>query len=106
MRSIYKYKITPETDKLGIDGPIVRLLSAQVQRSQICIWAEVDTSLPDRHFAIAPIGTGWDLDQLVHFDKMTYLDTVQQYGGDLVWHIYYLELKEPYDKIMRKVGQK
>jgi hypothetical protein len=37
---------------------------------------------------------------------MTYLDTVQQYGGDLVWHIYYLELKEPYDKIMRKVGQK
>lgn len=94
MRSIYKYKIATDTEKLSLDAPVVRFLSAQVQRSQICIWAEIDTERPDRHFMFAPIGTGWNLSDFPHFDKMTYLDTVQQYGGDLVWHLYYLELIE------------
>ena len=103
MRSIYKYKIAIDTEKLSLDAPVVRFLSAQVQRSQICIWAEIDTEKPDRHFMFAPIGTGWDLSEFPHFDKMAYLDTVQQYGGDLVWHLYYLELIEPLNKLK---GQK
>jgi hypothetical protein len=27
-----------------------------------------------------------------------YLGTVQYLGGDYIWHIYYLELKVPYEK--------
>ena len=99
MRSIYKYKISPERDQLAIDAPVVRFLSAQVQRGEICIWAEVDTDMPDRHFGFIPIGTGWNLSDFQHFDKAVYLDTVQTYGGDLVWHLYYLELKEPFGKL-------
>lgn len=99
MRSIYKYVISPEKEELAIDAPIIRFLSAQVQYGKICIWAEVDTDMPDRHFGFLPIGTGWNLSDFQHFDKAVYLDTVQTYGGDLVWHLYYLELKEPFGKL-------
>lgn len=99
MKTIYKYTIDVDQGKLAIDAPVVRFLSAQVQRSNICIWAEIDTSKPIRHFGIVPIGTGWDLDNFTHFDKAVYIDTVQQYGGELVWHLYYLELTEPFGAI-------
>lgn len=99
MRTIYKYTISPERDQLEINAPVIRFLSAQAQRGEIRIWAEVDTDMPDRYFGFIPIGTGWNLSEFQHFDKATYLDTVQVYGGDLVWHLYYLELKEPFGKL-------
>ena len=98
MKSIFKYKIDINSEKFGVSGPITKFLSVQVQRSQVCIWAEIDTDIPDRHFAVFPIGTGWDTGLIPIFQKATFLDTVQLYGGDLVWHIYYVELTEPYDK--------
>ena len=100
MKSIYKYTISPFNDKLEINAPIVRFLSAQVQHGSIRIWAEVDTNAPDRHFLFLPIGTGWDLDKIKHFERATYFDTVQEFGGDLVWHLYFLELTEPASKII------
>lgn len=99
MRSIYKYTISLEREQLAIDGPIIRFLSAQVQKGEIRVWAEVDTNMPERHFGFIPIGTGWNLTTFPHFDKAVYLDTVQMYGGDIVWHLYYLELKEPFEKL-------
>ena len=103
MKTIHKFIINPDIDKLTIDAPIVRFLDAQIQRANICIWAEVDTDLADRHFVIVPIGTGWDLDQVPKYEYMTYLKTVQQYDGSLVWHLHYVELKEAYDEIMRQI---
>lgn len=94
MKSIYKYIIDINGHRFGVNGPITKLLSVQVQRSQVYVWAEVDTDMPNRYFGIFPIGTGWDLDKITHFDEMTYLGTVQLYG-DLVWHMYYAELTEP-----------
>lgn len=105
MRSIYKYTLQINEDTLGLDAPITKFLSVQVQKGAIRIWAEVDTDMPDRHFAFCPVGTGWDIGQIHWFDKMTYLDTVQEFGGDLVWHIYYLELTESFYDITKK-GQK
>lgn len=97
MKTIYKYKIDPY--KPYLSAPITKMLSVQCQRDNITLWAEVDTEQKDRHFMFVVIGTGWDLSDLAHFDKMTYLSTVQQFDGDLIWHIYYLELNVPYDKI-------
>lgn len=92
MTSIYKYKIDIDREQFTVRGPIVKLLTVQVQRSQICVWAEIDTDKPERAFNILPMGTGWELDKIRHFDIMTYLGTVQLYG-DLVWHMYYVELE-------------
>lgn len=93
MKSIYKYKIDIDREQFTIRGPIVKLLTVQAQCSQICVWAEIDTDKPEREFNILPMGTGWELDKMKHFDKMTYLGTVQLYGGELVWHMYYVELE-------------
>ena len=97
MRSIYKYKITEQC--MPLSAPITNFLSAQVQNNKICVWAEVDTEMEDRHFMMTIIGTGWELDKINHFDKTTYLGSVQYLGGEYVWHIYYLELKVPYEAI-------
>lgn len=99
MKSIHKYTIT--MDGVSIDAPVVKFLDVQMQYGLPRIWAEIDTSLPDRHFFIVPIGTGWDLDELAHFDMMTYLGTVQESSGALVWHLYYCELKESYEKLTK-----
>ena len=93
MRSIYKYTISPNNPYL--EAPIERILTAQCQDDKICIWAEVNTEKLNRYFYICALGTGWPLDNMKHFDKMTYLSTVQQFDGQLVWHIYYLELNGP-----------
>ena len=97
MRSIYKYEITDQV--MPLSAPITRFLSVQVQNDKICFWAEVDTEMEDRHFLFTIIGTGWELDSLNHFDKATYLDSVQCLNGKYVWHIYYLELKVPYENV-------
>jgi hypothetical protein len=99
MKTIYKYTTTDCF--LALNAPVTRLLSAQCQRDEICIWAEVDTEAEDRHFIFFALGTGWNLSGFNHFDKMQYLSTTQQFDGDLIWHIYYLELNEPF-----KEGQK
>ena len=96
MRSIYKYEITEQA--MPLDAPITKFLSVQVQNDKICVWAEVNTEMEDRHFLFTIIGTGWELDKINNFNKTTYLGTVQYLGGDYIWHIYYLELKVPYEK--------
>lgn len=97
MHSIYKYEITEQC--MPLSSPITKFLSVQVQNDKICIWAEVDTKMEDRHFMMTIIGTGWELDKINHFDKSTYLGTVQCLNGEYVWHIYCLELKVPYEKV-------
>jgi hypothetical protein len=97
MRSIYKYEITEQC--MPLSAPITNFLSVQVQNDKICVWAEVDTEKKDRHFMMTIIGTGWELDKINNFDKSTYLGSVQYLNGKYMWHIYYLELKVPYEEI-------
>ena len=95
MRSIYKYDIVAAHDSI-IEGPITKLLTAQMQHGTIMVWAEVDTEAPNRKFQIFPIGTGWTLDAPAGkeciLDTHTYLSTVQFAGGSLIFHIYYAEI--------------
>jgi hypothetical protein len=95
MRSIYKYSIT-SAEYGVIEGPIVKLLTAEVQHGDVVVWAEVDTSKPNRKFQIIPVGTGWPLDATHNkasvLDTHTYINTVQMAGGSLVLHIYAAEI--------------
>ena len=95
MRTIYKYDIVAAHDSI-IEGPITKLLTAQIQNGTIVVWAEVDTEGPNRKFEVFPIGTGWPLDPPLNrkcvLDTHTYLSTVQFAGGSLIFHIYYAEI--------------
>lgn len=62
-----------------------RVLTAQIQRNAMCLWAVVDTTLhvddtERRHFRT--VGTGWAIPDDETFE---YIATVQE--GALVWHI-------------------
>ena len=95
MRSIYKYSFMNNKDGI-IEGPITKLLTAQVQHGTMVVWAEVDTEKPNRKFQIMPIGTGWPLDAPAGkeciLDSHTYLSTIQMGGGSLIFHIYAKEI--------------
>ena len=95
MRTIYKYDIVAAHDSI-IEGPITKLLTAQVQHGTIVVWAEVDTNAPVRKFEVFPIGTGWPLDPPLNrecvLDTHTYLSTVQFAGGSLIFHVYYKDV--------------
>lgn len=95
MRSIYKYDIVTAENGI-IEGPITKLLTAQAQHNSIVVWAEVDTTAPNRKFQIIPIGTGWPLDAPVGkeciLDTHTYISTIQMAGGSLVFHVYAAEI--------------
>ncbi len=94
MRTIYKYDIVAAHDSI-IEGPITKLLTAQIQHGTIVVWAEVDTEAPNHKFQVFPVGTGWPLDPPAGkeciLDTHTYLSTVQ-FGGSLIFHIYYAEI--------------
>lgn len=95
MRSIYKYDIVSAENGI-IEGPITKLLTAQVQHNSIVVWAEVDTTAPNRKFQIIPVGTGWSLDAPAGkecvLDTHTYISTIQLAGGSLVFHVYGAEI--------------
>jgi hypothetical protein len=78
MKTIYKYTITGRNK---IEMPIgASILSVNMQGRDYCIWALVDTerSTEARDFEV--VGTGWELD-----DNMHYIGTC--YDGPFVWHI-------------------
>lgn len=80
-RSIWKYEV-PITDHFSV--PMQRgahVLTAQMQRDTLVLWAEVDVQVDTepRHFYV--IGTGRPLPL-----KVLYVSTVQD--GQFVWHIY------------------
>lgn len=95
MRSIYKYDIVSAPNGI-IEGPITKILTAQVQHNSIVVWAEVDTTAPNRKFQILPIGTGWPLDapngKSCVLDTHTYISTVQIAEGNLIFHVYGAEI--------------
>lgn len=116
MRSIYKYDIVTAENGI-IEGPITKLLTAQVQHNSIVVWAEVDTTAPNRKFQIIPIGTGWPLDapegKECVLDTHTYISTIQMAGGSLVFHVYGAEIlptpvkdKKPENETAQKVKAK
>lgn len=96
MRSIYKYDIS-EAPICHITGPITNILCAGEQHSDIKIWAEVDTMIPDREYEIIVVGTGWGVDIFSKdgtpiFDTHKYIGTVPLECGRLIFHLYAKEI--------------
>ncbi len=84
MKQVLKYK-------LGIVGlqeielpEGAQILSVQTQHESICLWALVDQDKAKEMRRIILIGTGHYLPEGDH----KFLGTVQELGGDLVWHLF------------------
>lgn len=82
MRTIYKYQLRVVDGLQEITTHIgAHIVHVGQQNGYVCVWMEVDTSLPEqkRHFEI--IGTG----QPIPFDRL-YVGTVML--PPFVWHVY------------------
>jgi hypothetical protein len=84
VRTIHKYPLSLDQWQ-RVTMPVgAKILTAQIQGTRLCVWAEVETTAPtdDRFFFIA--GTGHPLP--FGPDDLEYNSTVQDFG--LVWHVY------------------
>ena len=84
METIYKYPLTI-VDEQDVPMPRnARLLSVQLNRDHVCLWAVVD---PDEDIELRRIfchGTGHDVDP----NATRHLGTVQMRQGTLVFHFF------------------
>jgi hypothetical protein len=62
MKTIYKYVVPSRAENLTIEmKEEAKILCVQMQKDDICIWAEIDTEAHswDRHFRIIVTGEGF-----------------------------------------------
>ena len=86
MKSIWKFELNPQDLKVII--PVgAKLLTAQGQNDQICVWAEVDTKAEKEDVIFEVFGTGHDMPENMGTDR-EYVGTAQIHGGSLVFHVY------------------
>ena len=60
------------------------VLTVQMQREVLCVWAVVDPDAEKEQRKFIVYGTGHEYDSI----KGEYVGTVQIHGGDLVWHVF------------------
>lgn len=81
--TIFKYLLMVQ-DTQVINLPRgAEILTAQYQGSSLCIWAKLDESEPLEPRRIRVAGTGHVIPVEGH-----YIATVQQFNGNLIWHIF------------------
>lgn len=92
MKSVYKYPLTAQTNKLRLPKG-AEILSAGWQAPEVVIWALIDTEqteAEERHIEVA--GTGWPLpvgeDKTVEFKFITTVQMNDTAIMRLVWHIF------------------
>lgn len=81
-QTIYKYRLKI-TDEQDIAMPFTaEVLSVAMQRGELCVWALVNPGLmlENRRFHIAGTGHPAPIGR--------FIGTVQQAGGDLIWHVF------------------
>ncbi len=83
---IHKY-VLEVTDLQEIEMPKGRILSVDVQKASLCLWALVDTSSPLSVVKIRIIGTGNPIPSGA-LDNMAFVGTALMSSGGLVWHVF------------------
>jgi len=83
---IWKYEIAPGENQLDIPQSAT-LLSVQVQRKAVQLWALVDPEQPLERRRIAVYGTGHNIPE---DQNLRFVDTFQLEAGFLVFHAFEL----------------
>lgn len=85
MKTIWQYPLDI-TDVQTIGMPEgAEIISAQMQGSQLCLWAIVIATRAVTPRIICIFGTG---DEMFTAAEYSPIDTVQMAGGSLVWHVF------------------
>lgn len=81
----YKYTLTIE-DRQTVLMPLnSTILTVQMQYNTPCLWAMVDPDVGEQEArSIEFFGTGRPMDD----NNRAYIGTIQQGGGQLIWHIF------------------
>lgn len=84
---IWKYEITPD-DRVQIEMPEkAEILSVQVQKGIVCIWALVNTENKTETRCFEVFGTGHKVPVDMGISRK-FIGTFQMDGGDLVFHLF------------------
>lgn len=95
MYRIYKYPITQKNvEQESITLPYgASILSATCQNNIPVLYCLIDPEedrTEDRTIIVK--GTGWNIDKetidLITYYNFNFLGTIQQYDGELIWHIW------------------
>ena len=85
MKTIWKYTILLTDDQTVRMPEGATILSAQVQKGSICLWALVDPSATQtKERAIEVFGTGNPIEP----GNRQFISTVQTAAGAFVWHVF------------------
>lgn len=86
MQVVWKYPLRV-ADEQSIQAPMAaRPLAVQWQHGKLCLWMLVDVDTPAVDWTVTILGTGHTVDDTL--DGETYVGTVQQADGALVWHVF------------------
>ncbi len=84
---IYKYPLDIKARQIIALHKDFCPLCVQLQNSDVCLWAEVDTETKEIQVAVEMYGTGQEIPSGDGVFRL-YIGTIQQYGGTWVWHYY------------------
>jgi len=88
MKTIWKFPLQ-SADQQTIKMPAgAELLSVQVQRETVCLWAKVDPEAAREPRVIAIFGTGHELPEDESTFRLEFIDTFQLHDGALVFHAF------------------
>ena len=84
MKTIWKFELELRTIQHVIMPPGALILTAQMQKDKLCIWALVDPEEIPEVRKLYVYGTGHPIDDKL--DRMFHVATVQD--GVYVWHVF------------------
>ncbi len=91
MKTIWKYQLAVGAEnRFGMPRG-AEVLTVQIQHGQICLWAIVDYEARQEERAFHVAGTGHELPSTV--GHVNYIGTVQEAHGQLVWHVFEIDLQ-------------
>ena len=85
MTKIREYKLLKNGAK--IIAPITKILSVQEKDGGISVWAETNKLNGNNLFVFVVVPNGWDIEQLPHYKKAKYLNTVLL--DNEAFHVYF-----------------
>lgn len=84
--TVYKYPLEIEDEQVVLLPTGARILTVQQQNNNIFLWALVNPTSPNEQAITIRIhGTGHAISDS---DELEYINTVQLYGGKLVFHVF------------------
>lgn len=90
MQIIYKYNLNME-GLTTVKDKFVQILNIQIQHGRLTMWAIVDDKANDIELTFGVFGTGWFLPYNTDEVKLNYLTTVQEFDGELIWHVFLID---------------